>query len=81
MKTYKEYRPPIAISDAQQCSPKGNGHGSEKIWHKKCDMFNRPGRLPGGGISAELFLHRMDHEHRTSNVQHRMLNGEKGLYP
>jgi hypothetical protein len=30
MKTYKEYRPPIAVSDAQQCSPRGNGHEAER---------------------------------------------------
>ncbi len=37
-----------------------------------------------GGISAKLFLHRMDcgrftekNEHRTSNVQHRIFNGKK----
>ncbi len=41
--------------------------------------------LPSHPISAKLFLHRMDcgrftekNEHRTSNVQHRTLNGKKG---
>jgi len=36
------------------------GMGLRGIWHKKCEMLNRPGRLLGGDISAELFLHRID---------------------